>query len=112
MQLCKMGTAQIPFAKVPTETEILPIFAFQVLHLGMRFPDTHAFSNSSTQSGPFFKFEQKYLTGKWEPWPLSSKFPIPLLFQSPFSLSYLFIRLSFATRFYHQFRAEMGRRQH
>ena len=62
--LCRAGTAQGCLAKVPAGTEIQPTFAFQVLPPGKRCPDMRALSNSSTQSGPFFKFEQKYLIGK------------------------------------------------
>lgn len=67
MQLGMLCTAHGPLAKVSVGTEIQSIFVFQVLHRDVRYPDRRAFSNSATQSGPFFKFEQKYLLDKWDP---------------------------------------------
>lgn len=91
-------------------TKIQSIFVFQVLHPDMKCPDMRAFSNSSTQSGPFFKFEQKYLKGAWETQPLSVKLQTPLFIQSPFSLSHLFISLFFSTKLCHQFQSCHGLR--
>ena len=90
-------TAGGHLAKLSVGIGIQPIFVFQALHPDMRCPDMRAFSNSSAQSGPFFKFEQKCLLDKWEPWPLSTKLQTPLLFQSPPSLSHLSISLSVST---------------
>lgn len=110
MQLCRLYTAQGHLTKVSAGIEIQPIFAFQDLHPDLRCPDMCAFSNSSTQSGPFVKSEQKYLISKWEPWPLSTILQTTLLFKNPFSLGHLFISLFFSTRLYHQFQSCHGQR--
>lgn len=91
-------------------TKIQSIFVFQVLRPDMRCPDMRTFSNSSTQSGPFFKFEQKYLKGTWETQPVRVKLQIPLFIRSPFSLSHLFISLFFSTKLRHQFHSCHGQR--